>query len=53
MKKLAGGTLKEIGDYVKEKVRRETGDVQHPVLTGRYDGNLPMAVIPIADSTAR
>jgi len=46
-------TLKEIGDYVREKVRRETGDAQHPVLTGRYDGNLPMAVIPSADSTAR
>jgi hypothetical protein len=38
---------------VRERVRRETGDVQHPVLTGRYDGNLPMAVIPSADFTAQ
>ena len=38
-------TIKELFDYVHQKVRTYTGNVQTPTLTGDYDENMPVAIV--------
>ncbi len=38
-------TINELYTFVKKHVRSYTAKVQTPVITGKYDGNMPVAVI--------
>jgi len=38
-------TISELFNFVKDRVRQYTGNVQTPVLTGNYDTEMPVAVI--------
>ena len=38
-------SIREIEEYVKSNVKRDTKGQQHPELKGRYDNNMPISVI--------
>jgi len=38
-------TIKELFDFVSQKVRRYTANVQSPTLSGKYDAKMPVAMI--------
>jgi hypothetical protein len=38
-------TIKELYDYVYQKVREYSGDMQTPVIAGNYDNDMPVGVV--------
>lgn len=38
-------TIKELFDFVFQKVRRYTANVQTPTLSGKYDPRMPVAMV--------
>ncbi|MFM8488863.1 MAG: peptidase C14 caspase catalytic subunit p20, partial [Bacteroidota bacterium] len=37
-------SIKELHSFVYARVREYTGDQQTPVLTGKFDGNMPVSM---------
>ncbi len=40
-------TIAEAFDYLENRVKRETKNAQHPVITGDFDNNLPIGFLPV------
>lgn len=40
-------TITEAFDYLQNRVKRETMNAQHPVISGDFDNNLPLGFLPI------
>ncbi|MGR3220308.1 MAG: caspase family protein [Candidatus Anammoxibacter sp.] len=40
-------TIAEVYDYLENKVKAATGNLQHPAIAGNFDNNLPLGFIPV------